>query len=99
LVLEKKLPVEISAEENTQSLIEYETFMATPKRIGHDRRGHPTYVRSIDGDELFIDVNKQITRIARGRKIKENITLSERVLDDDLSEVAKLFTEWWRDRN
>jgi len=44
-------------------------------------------------------IEKQITRIDKGTKIKENITLSERVKNDDLPEVSRLFSSWWRDKN
>jgi len=99
VVLERKQVAEIGFEQGTQSSIGYGVFMATPKKVGHDRRGNPTYVRSSEGDELFVDVEKQITRIEKGQKIKENITFSERVRDDDLPEVSNLFTSWWGEKN
>ena len=97
LILQKKKVDEIGFEDITKAALQYEVFMATPTKVGHDRRGNPTYVRSPEGDELFVDIEKQITRIDKGQKIKENIVLSERVRDDDLPEVSRLFTSWWSD--
>ncbi len=37
---------------------DYEVFMAPVARVGHDKRGNPTFLRDADGNEILVDGKK-----------------------------------------
>lgn len=37
---------------------DYEVFMAIVERVGHDKRGNPTYKRDADGNDILVDDKK-----------------------------------------
>ena len=79
-------------------------FMATPRWIGHDRRGHPTYERSVDGMHTnkiltdFPDVEKAYEKFIIGENFKEfketyKLNISEVIKDKHLRINAMFFKQ------
>ena len=54
LILRKKTSEEILSEER-HGIIDYEIFMAQVEKVGHDKRGNPTFKRDADGREILVD--------------------------------------------
>lgn len=59
LILRKKTHEEILSEER-HGIIDYEIFMAQVEKVGHDKRGNPTFKRDADGREILVDNAKVI---------------------------------------
>lgn len=97
LCLQRKTLDEIRIEEQTGTEPEYEVFLSVPDKIGHDRRGNPTYKRTPEGDEILVDAEKEIITITKGVKKREKIITKEAIRDDDLGSVADLFISWWEE--
>lgn len=83
----------LSAEE--QSIAEnqglsYDIFMAIAEKIGHDKRGNTIYRHSSDGKDLIISRLETVTEVdpTSGKEIERDIEIKERVIDDELAEVA-----------
>jgi len=75
----------------------YESFGAITKDIGHDKRGKTVYLRTPEGEEVFVEVEKTILRVAKGRKIEERARVVERVVNDDMPATVKAFKRWWNE--
>ena len=78
--------------------LDYPIFMAVAERIGHDKRGNTIYRRSPEGDELLEPEPSgsldPITRLPRTTVA----THLQRVIDDELPEVADAYSAWLRDQ-
>jgi type I restriction enzyme M protein len=95
MVLLKRL----SAEERKQAHgpgLDYPVFMAVAERIGHDKRRNPIYRRHPDGQEVLTVRTEMDTVIdpETGQERTVEVVVKERVLDDELPEVAAAFRRW-----
>lgn len=76
--------------------LDYPVFMAVAEKIGHNKRGKTIYRRSANGEELLEpippDVLDPITRVPRPSSHRR----LQRVIDDELPEVADAYTAWLR---
>jgi type I restriction enzyme M protein len=95
MVLLKRL----SAEERQQAQatgLDYPVFMAVAERIGHDKRRNPIYRRHPDGQEVLAVRTETDTVIDpdTGQEKTVEVVAKERVLDDELPEVAEAFRRW-----
>jgi len=95
LILERKSTDEVRAEVEGGTAPDYPIFMATPRAVGHDRRGEPVYLRTPDGDTIEYARRRQVIRRTPGGKFEET-SRSEltTVKHDELPEVARNFGEW-----
>jgi len=98
LFLERKTKEEIQYEKESGAQRDYEIFMSVPRKIGHDRRGNDVYRRSPEGEEIIVELDKEITRVVKGKKVKERIKSLEPMRADDLPIVADAFKKWWKER-
>jgi len=98
LILEKKSPDEIRLEEESSKMFEYETFMALPKYVGHDRRGNPIYKTTPEGEEILVAKEREIIRIVGNSKIKEREKMLVPEINDELPEIALEFKKWMKIR-
>jgi type I restriction enzyme M protein len=96
LFLERKSDDEIRYEKQSGVQVEYDIFMSVPKKIGHDRRGNAIFQRTPDGEEIIAEMDREITKIVRGKKVKERIKSLETLRADDLPFVAEEFRKWWQ---
>ncbi len=95
LILQRKSDEEVRAESEGGSPPDYPVFMATPRAVGHDRRGEPVYLRTPEGDTIEYARQRRIIRRIPGGKFEETVRSELTVLKhDELPEVARYFGEW-----
>ena len=94
LFLKKKTNEEIRAEALGE-VLEYPVFMAVAERVGVDRRGNTLYKRSPDGEEQTRVVRiREIRQLVDGRMVIRKIPQREKIIDDELPEIAKKYREF-----
>ncbi len=74
--------------------LDYPLFMAVAEKIGHDKRGNVIYRQDKNGDDIVLLRREAITLNQAGKEIAKEVTFKERVIDDELSEVAEAFLNW-----
>jgi len=90
VLLEKK-----KENEKGRGKVRYESFGAIGESIGHDKRGQPVYLRTPDGEEVLWEVEKEIMRVDKGKKVSEKAKIIEKIINDDLPAIAEAFRGWW----
>jgi type I restriction enzyme M protein len=93
LFLKKKPETVIQAEDLGQKN-DYAVFMAVAEKVGFDRRGNTLYKRHPDGEEILHDVTVEEKVRIGGRLETRLLHRKERILDDDLPEIAKAYAEF-----
>lgn len=94
LFLKKKANEEIRAEALGE-VFEYPVFMAVAEKVGVDRRGNTLYKRGPDGEELTRVVRvREMRQPVDGRVVIRNIPQREKIIDDDLPEIARKYREF-----
>jgi type I restriction enzyme M protein len=76
--------------------LEYPIFMAIAEKIGHDKRGNTIYMRTPQGEDIVVTKRERVTEfneISGNEEIKE-IETKERLIDDELPEVAEAYKNW-----
>jgi len=95
LVLQKFTGAERQLVAETGKPPDYELFMAVAERVGWDLRGSPVVLRTPEGEEILRKRARRVTsRNAKGDVIETIQETEEPILDDQLPEIARLFTEW-----
>lgn len=89
----------LSAEEEAiaaKSGLDYPIFMAIAEKIGHDKRKNPIYRRHPDGREMLVTRTEDVMQFdSEGRdQIVRRVEVSERVVDDELDDVANAYKQW-----
>jgi type I restriction enzyme M protein len=89
----------LSAEERALAqagTLEYPIFMATTSRIGHDKRGNTIYRRTETGEDIVVARTETIAEIDRatGEEVLREVQVRERLVDDDLPDVATAYLRW-----
>lgn len=84
----------------SQKKLDYPIFMAVAEKIGHDKRGKLIYRRSITGDDVLMTRKEIIREIDpdTGHERSREVEVKERIVDDELPEVAESFRKW-REKN
>ena len=74
----------------------YPIFMAVTDRVGHDKRGSSIYRRLPDGTDMLVERVEEFVQLdpKTGEHSTEHRTIRERILDDELPEVASAFRDW-----
>lgn len=94
LLFLKRKPIEVIQAEDLGRKQDYPVFMAVANKVGFDRRGNTLFKRSPDGEEILEDVlHEEKVRIAGGLQVR-TLHRKERILDDDLPEIAKGYAEF-----
>ena len=94
LLLQKKRQEQKDAEEKSGNMADYQIFMAMVEKIGHDKRGNPTFKRDQEGNEILIS---DTSSVLVQDEDNENIISHEqkrKVEDDQTSDVPDVFAEW-----
>lgn len=80
----------------TEAGLDYPVFMAIAEKIGHDKRGNTIYRRNEDGEDVLIAREETLTQIDRetGKEVLYRSALTERLVDDELPEVATFYMRW-----
>ena len=79
-----------------QSGLDYPIFMAIADKIGHDKRGNTLYRRNDDGSDVLVKKHETIREIdqSSGKEIIKEVDVTDRLVDDELDEVADAFLAW-----
>lgn len=94
LLFLRKKPASVIQAEDLGRKTDYPVFMAVAEKVGFDRRGNKLYKRRPDGEEILIDV-LQYERVRIGNRWEQRpLRRKERILDDDLPEIAKAYAEF-----
>ncbi|WP_454914120.1 methylation-associated defense system DNA methyltransferase MAD2 [Variovorax gossypii] len=94
LLFLKRKPAEVIQAEDLGQKKDYPVFMAVAEKVGFDRRGNTLYKRRPDGEEILVDVShEEKVRIGGGLQVR-TLHRKERILDDDLPEIAKAYAEF-----
>jgi len=85
----------------SQGKLDYPIFMAVAEKIGHDKRGNLIYRRSKTGDDVLINKKEVIHEIDPDTDYERSyeVEVKERVVDDELPEVADSFLQWQEQSN
>lgn len=94
LVLQRKGDDEIAIEQASGKLIDYEVFMAVANHIGHDKRGHITYVRDSKGNEIVEEADELVKEYQEGRPTYKRQRSQQKVIDDNTLQIAQAFRSW-----
>ena len=75
--------------------LDYPIFMAVTEKIGHDKRGNVLYRQTPNGDDLIVSRKEKITEInPAGEPQLFEVEVKDRVIDDELPEVADAYLKW-----
>ena len=94
LILQRKSAEMISAEKAARRLNNYQVFMAIVNHVGHDKRGHATYVRDAKGNEHIEELEEPIKDYQDGIPVYRNQTTRRKVVDDNTLQIAQEFRRW-----
>jgi len=93
LFLQKKTEDEVTAEQVSGNMADYNIFMAMVDRIGHDKRGNRLFKRDEQGNEILVpeqdistDFSEQETGVTQ--------TSKKKVDDDQTPDVPAIFADW-----
>lgn len=80
--------------------LDYPMFMAVTEKIGHDKRGNVLYRRDEKGDDILVERKETIREIdeSSGDEVLERVAVKERLVDDDLPEIALAYRRWLADQ-
>jgi type I restriction enzyme M protein len=78
------------------SKLDYPVFMAVTHKIGHDKRGKVVYKRTETGEDVIVLRTEEnvVTDLKTGEERIVQVQFKDRVVDDDLPEVASSFRTW-----
>jgi type I restriction enzyme M protein len=97
LFLRRKTDAEIRAED-LGGRVEYPVFMAVAEKVGFDRRGNKVYKRTADGEDI-IELHTELERLQiGGRVIERSVSRRQKVIDDDLPEIAQRYRTFLKEQ-
>ena len=91
LLFLKKKPVKVITREAIAGKADYPIFMAVAEKVGFDRRGNTLHKRSPEGEEITQDEKRVETITVGGRKVTRTLRRKEKLIDDDLPEIAQRY--------
>jgi type I restriction enzyme M protein len=76
--------------------LEYPIFMATTENIGQDKRGNTLFRRTETGDDVLVTRAETVSTIdpLTGDEVLSTIETQERLINDDLPDVATAYLRW-----
>lgn len=96
LFLQKKTQAQKDAEEKSGTMADYNIFMAMVEKIGHDKRGNPTFKRDKEGNEILVPDTNSVLVLGEtgegGRTVSHE--QKKKVEDDQTPDVPVIFAEW-----
>ena len=96
LILQKKTEEEISKEETTGQMADYNIYMAIVDKIGHDKRGNTLFKRDNDGNEIMVPEKQNIYKLdetSSGFKTAQ-MESREKIVDDQTILIPNIFIKW-----
>ena len=96
LFLQKKTQEQKDIEEKSGTMADYNIFMAMVEKVGHDKRGNPTFKRDKEGNEILVpDTNSVLVLGTTGEGDRTVSHEQKRKVEDDQTpDVPAIFTEW-----
>jgi type I restriction enzyme M protein len=76
--------------------VDYPVFMAVAERVGHDRRGNVIFRRTPTGEDVLSAREESILDVDpdTGEEVFRTVTVRERLIDDELPDVAGSYLRW-----
>jgi type I restriction enzyme M protein len=76
--------------------LDYPVFMAVTQKIGHDKRGQKIYRQSPNGEDIVAMRDDEVVEIDSNtnERITKIVKVKDRVVDDELPEVADAYRTW-----
>ena len=94
LVLQRKPDGVIAVETAARRINDYSVFMAVGSHVGHDKRGHKTYVRDSKGNEIIEEGEELVKEWEAGTPFYRRQTTRRKVVDDNMPQIAQEFRQW-----
>lgn len=96
LILQKKTSEEITNEEISGQMADYNIYMAIVEQIGHDKRGNPIFKRDKDGNEIMVPEERTVIRVDIVSSGEKTAKMESRVkvIDDQTTLVPDIFRKW-----
>lgn len=95
LFLQKKTQEQKDAEEKSGTMADYNIFMAMVEKVGHNKRGNPTFKRDKEGNEILVpDTNSILIDVDTEENALVSHEQKKKVEDDQTPEVPAIFAEW-----
>ena len=97
LLFLKKKPDEVVKREALGGPADYPIFMAVAEKVGFDRRGGTLHKRSPEGEEIVVVKEEAETVTRNGRTVTRTLRRREKIVDDDLPEIAERYRAFRRE--
>lgn len=96
LILQKKTQEQKDAEEKTGAMADYNIFMAMVEKVGHDKRGNPTFKRDKEGNEILVPDTNSVLMLGETGEGDRTVSHEQKrkVEDDQTPDVPIIFAEW-----
>lgn len=96
LFLQKKTSVQKDEEEKSGAMADYNIFMAMVEKVGHDKRGNPTFKRDKEGNEILIPDKNSVLVLGETGEGDRTVAHEQKrkVEDDQTPDVPAIFSEW-----
>lgn len=95
LILQKKTEMEITQEEKSREIIDYNVFMTMIDHIGHDKRGGKIFKRDEAGNVILVETENTVKeKDAEGNLTYRKEVEQEKVVNDQTVHVAEIFADW-----
>ena len=98
LILERKKFHEIELERAAGKQRDHAVFMAVANHVGHDKRGHKTFVRDENGNEIVVAKEERVEEVHDGTSVFRTVEVKEKVEDDNTQQIAEAFRAWMTTR-
>ena len=93
---ENKTQEQKDNEEKSGTMADYNIFMAMVEKVGHDRRGTPTFKRDNEGNEILIPDTNSVLVLDETSDGSTTVSHEQKkkVEDDQTPDVPEIFAEW-----
>ena len=97
LILQKKTQAEKDYEKRSGVAADYNVFMAMVEKVGHDKRGNPTFKRDKEGNEILVKEDKNNDAFSEKKRTGIHAVTHQRIVkvrDDQSLTIPALFRDW-----
>lgn len=96
LFLQKKTQAQKDVEEKSGTMADYNVFMAMVEKVGHDKRGNPTFKRDKEGNEILVPDTNSVLVLGKTGEGDRTVSHEQKrkVEDDQTPDVPVIFAEW-----
>ena len=77
-------------------MADYNIFMAMVEKVGHDKRGNPTFKRDKEGNEILVPDTNSVLVLEDTGTGKRTVSHQQKkkVEDDQTPDVPEIFAKW-----